>query len=154
MNYKFHHRSFRSLTRALLFIVVLAATAVGCVWLGTPDSVRFNDYLDYNKMGRLPPLPTLADATNTVRAAWADEESAIDNYTLSEKQSRAVDGLWASAMAFEKEGNVAGEQTQLREYLKRTSIANYAWLNPDDREHRRNVAIDKLDALTALNQGS
>src|SRR6185295_9353548 len=154
MNYKFHHRSFRSLTRALLFIIALAATGLGCVWLGTPASVRFNDYLDYNKMGRLPPLPTLADATNTLRAAWGDEESAIDNYTLSEKQSRDVDGLWASAMAFEKEGNVAGEQTQLREYLKRTSIAHYAWLNPDDREHRRNVAIDKLDALNALNQGS
>ena len=58
MKYKFHH----SLTRALLFIVAIAATALGCVWLGTPDSVRFNDYLDYNKMGRLPPLPRVASS--------------------------------------------------------------------------------------------
>src|SRR4029078_3447365 len=101
MNYKFHHRNFRSLTRALLFIVVLAATALGCVWLGTPDSVRFNDYLDYNKMGRLPPLPRVAGETNSVRE---DEESAYEDSTLSEKQSRAVDGVWETAKAFEKDG--------------------------------------------------
>lgn len=154
MTYKFHHRSFRSLTRAVLFIAALAATAVGCMWVETADSVRFNGFQNYREMGRLPPLPTLADATNRLRAAWGDEQSASDNYTLSDKQSRAIDGLWESAMTFEKEGDLAGEQTRLREYLQRTTISRNAWLNPDDRERRRNIATDKLDALTALNQDS
>src|ERR1700755_3076163 len=113
MNYKFH----RSLTRALLFIVALAATAVGCVWLGTPQSVRFNDYLDYREMGRLPPLPTLAGSTNSLRE---DEESAIDDYMLAEKQSRAVDGIWESAKALEKEGKITDELNRLLEYMKQT----------------------------------
>src|SRR6185369_8427119 len=154
MTYKFHHRSFRSLIRAVLFIAALAATAVGCMWVETADSVRFNGFQNYREMGRLPPLPTPADATNTLRAAWGDEQSASDNYTLSDKQSRAIDELWESAMTFEKEGNLAGEQTRLREYLQRTTISRNAWLNPDDRERRRNIATDKLDALTALNQDS
>src|ERR1043165_2091134 len=149
MNYK-----FRSLTCTLLFIAALAATALGCIWIETSDSVRFNSFQNYREMGRLPPLPTLADATNTLRATWRDEESANDKYTAGEHHSRAIDQLWDSALAFEKEGNITDEQTRLREYLDRTSIARNAWLNPDNREHRRNVAIDKLDALTALNQGS
>src|SRR6185503_3403193 len=145
MNYKFRH----SLTHALLFIAAFAATAVGCVWLGTPDSVRFSDYLDYNKMGRLPPLPTLADATTQL-----DDESANENYMVGERHSRAVDGVWESAKAFEKDGKITEELDRLLEYLKQTHTSRNLWLNPDDREHRRNAAIDKLDALTALNQGS
>src|ERR1051325_5952885 len=144
MKYKFH----RSLIRTLVFIVALAATALGCVWLGTPDSVRFNDYLDYNKMGRLPPLPKVAGETNALRE---DEESANEDYELSEKQSRAVDGVWEAAKAFEKDGKITEELNRLLEYVKQTRTARNLYLNPDDREHRRNAAIDKLDALTALN---
>src|ERR1700752_1170954 len=59
MNYR-----FRNLTRALLFIAALAATALGCVWVGTSDSVRFNDSWNYREMQRLPPLPTITDDTS------------------------------------------------------------------------------------------
>src|ERR1044072_2492034 len=149
-----NHRSFRNLTRALLLMAALAATALGCMWVETADSVRFNSFQNYREMGRLLPLPTLGDARNTLRSTWMDEESAYENYTLSDRHSLAISELWKSAMAFEKEGEITGEQTQLREYLSRTSIAHNAWLAPDDREHRRNVAFDKLDALSALNQGS
>src|ERR1044072_3465991 len=102
MKYKFHH----SLTRALFFIAALAVTALGCGWMATTDSVRFNGYKDYNDMGRLPPLPTLANESNTLRAPFNDEQSAEDNYTLAEKHSHAVDGFWESAAAFEKDAKM------------------------------------------------
>ena len=148
MTYKFH--TFRSLTRALVFIGALAATALGCVWLGTSESVRFNDHYSYRDMGRLPPLPTLADRLNTLRATYEND----DNYTIAEKHSRAVDGFWESATAFEKEGKTTDERNRLLEYVNRTRIARYLSFNPTDREHRRSSAVDKLDALTALTQGS
>jgi len=140
MNYKFH--KFRRLTRVLLFIAALAATALGCVWVGTYDSVRFNDRYDYSEMGRLPPLPTLVDETHD------------DNYEVGEKHSREVDGIWESATVFEKDGKVTEQLNRLLEYLKRTSIARNRWFDPTDREQRRNAGIDKIDALSALNQGS
>lgn len=154
MNYKLHH--FRSLTRVLFFIAAVAATALGCMWVGTSDSVRFNDHYSYRDMGRLPPLPTLADGSNTLRASWSvvSESDAADNYDLREKHSRAVDGFWDRATEFEKEGKTTDERNRLLEYVNRTRIARDLWFSPNDREHRRSSAIDKLDALTALTQGS
>ena len=38
--------------------------------------------------------------------------------------------------------------------MRYTSVQRDVWFNPADREHRRNAAIDKLDALTALDRGS
>ena len=159
MSYRFQNRIFRSstrtLTRVLLITAALAATALGCAWVGTPDSVRFNSYQSERDMGRLPPLPTLGDGSNTLRASWQMEDSSgEDPYSLGEKQSRAVDGFWDRAEAFEKEGNLKGEGDRLLEYLKRTNIARDVWFNPTNREYRRNGAVDKLDALTALAHGS
>ncbi len=154
MNFKFHHRSFGSLTRALLFIAALAATALGCVWVGTSDSVRFNDSQDYNDMGRLPPLPIFGDATNTFRANWSDENAAEDNYTRGENRSRAVDELYEAVEELEKEGKTTEARKQLIEYLNRTRFTRNVWFDPINRENRRNGGIDKLDALTALTQGS
>src|SRR6185503_3410212 len=114
MTYKFH--TFRSLTRALVFIGALAATALGCVWLGTSESVLFNDHYSYRDMGRLPPLPTLAEGSNTLRETWENE----DSYPLDEKDSRAVDGFWESAAVFEKDGKTTDERNRLIEYVNRT----------------------------------
>lgn len=146
MNRQLKNGSFRCLTYLLLFVAALAATALGCVWVGTPDSVRFNDYSVYRDDGRLPPLPT--------QASSGDGASADDNYAHGERRSRAADELWTSAETFEKEGKLTEERDRLLEYVKRTSIARNIWFDPTDREHRRNAAIDKLDALSALNQGS
>lgn len=144
----------RTLPRALLLIVTLAATALGCVWLGTYDSVRFNDSEDYTDMGRLPPLPIFADATNAWGATLLDENTAEDNYTRGERRSRAVDEFWEGVADLEKKGKTTEARNRLIEYLNRTHHARNVWFNPVDREHRRNGAIDKLDALTALGQGS
>src|ERR1041384_4261148 len=84
MKYNFHHRSIR----ALLFIVALATTALGCVWLGTPDSVRFNDTLSYREMERLPPLP-FADQTDTTSNAPANKQPTEEQKRLLEYSKRA-----------------------------------------------------------------
>src|ERR1044072_9472529 len=150
MKYKFHH----SLTRALFFIAALAVTALGCGWMSTTDSVRFNGYKDYKDMGRLPPLPTLAHESNPLAAPSNDKQSPAHNYTFAENHSHAVDGFWESAAAFEKDGKLTEELNRLLEYLERTRIARNLWFDPTDRAPRRNSAIDKVDALAALNQGS
>ena len=137
------HRSFRNLTRALLFIAALAATALGCVWVGTSDSVRFNDSLSYREMGRLPPLPLMQQ-----------EAPLNDDYELSEKRAREADEIWESAGKLEQEGKITEERNRLLEYLKRTGNTPDLWSYPVDPSRRRNGAFDKLDALTALNQGS
>lgn len=146
MNHK-----FRNLTRALLFIAALAATALGCVWVGSFDSVRFNDSRNYREMGRLPPLPIRPEETNSLGPPGDDGEEV---YTRGEKHSQAVDELWKSAADFEKDGKITEALNKLLEYLKHTDNTNDIWFNPTDREQRRNGAFDKLDALTALNQGS
>lgn len=154
MNSKSHRRNFRNLARALGVIAALAATALGCVWVGTPDSVRFNDYQDYDDMGRLPPLPIFGDATNTYRANWGDENTTEDKYTRGETRSREVDEIYEAVEELETEGKTTEARKQLIEYLSRTRFARNIWFDPINRDNRRNGAFDKLDALTALSQGS
>lgn len=59
--------SWRATSRVLVFISALSATALGCGWVGTSHSVRFNDYQTEREMGRLPPLPTLSNGQNDLR---------------------------------------------------------------------------------------
>lgn len=157
MRVKFHIPTFRTITRVLLFTAAVAATALGCGWLGTADSVRFNSYQSEREMGRLPPLPTMAGGLNSLRASWGGEdvsEASEDDYADGERHSREVDGFWDAATAFEKEGKLKDEGDRLVLYLKQTEVARHLWFNPTDRESRRNGAVDKLDALTALAHGS
>src|SRR5713101_2089227 len=88
--------TMRMIARALLCIASVAATALGCAWVGTSHSVRFNDHQTEREMGRLPPLPTLANGMNDARAYWDLDESGEtdDDYTLGEKRTKEVDALW------------------------------------------------------------
>jgi len=113
-----NNRSFRHLTHVLLFVAALAATALGCVWIGTPDAVRFNDHLNYNDMGRLPPLPAVANKPE------------------------------------EKDEKLVAERNRLLEYLKRNNLAADIWFNPANPDLRSSAGTDKLDALSAMKQGS
>jgi TolA-binding protein len=151
------HRTTRTIARVLLFIGGLAATAVGCAWMGTSHSVRFNGYQTEREMGRLPPLPTLANGMNELRAYWGMEDvgqSPDDDYTVGEKRSKEVDALWDRAEAAERDGNLRLDRELLRQYLQRTGIARDVWFNPSSRQQRRNSAIDRLEALSALDRGS
>src|SRR6185369_10999044 len=103
----------------LLSLLVAAATALACSWPGTSHSVRFNDYQTERQMGRLPPLPTMADGLNDARAYWEAENE--DYYETSEKNAKQIDSLWAQAETAEKDGNLGLVETNLQHYLKATS---------------------------------
>ena len=96
MNYKLSNRSWRSLTHLVLFIAALAATALGCVWVGVSDSVRFNDHLDYNEMGRLPPLLTANDDTRDATVEKAHKLTPERNGVLEYLKRN---GISASGLA-------------------------------------------------------
>src|SRR6266566_1122538 len=87
----------RTTLRVLLLVCTLAITALGCAWMGTSHSVRFNDYQTEREMGRLPPLPTLANGMNDARAYWENEDvgqTPDDDYTVGEKRTEEVDAFW------------------------------------------------------------
>src|SRR6267142_4424963 len=149
--------SLRSIACVILCGATVTATAIGCAWMGTSHSVRFNDYQTEREMGRLPPLPTLANGMNDARAYWENEDVGQrpdDDYTVGEKRTREVDALWERAEAAEKEGNLRLDRDLLNEYLKRTEISRDLWFYPAGRQQRRNSAVDRLDALSALDRGS
>lgn len=128
----------------VLALMIAAVTVFGCSWPGTSHSVRFNDYQTERDMGRLPPLPTMANGLNELRATWDNEYGEDwDDYSESEDHSKKVDGLWERAEAAEKDGNLRLDRELLTEYLKR-----------GEGPGRRNSATDRIDALTALDQGS
>jgi TolA-binding protein len=135
---------------SLLMLIVLAVitatvTVFGCSWLGTSHSVRFNDYQTEREMGRLPPLPTMANGMNQARARW--DEGDYEGYEEAEAQEKKIDDLWERAEAAEKDGNLRLAPNLLNQYLKDTA-------GPREISAHRNSAFDRLDAFTALDQGS
>ena len=98
MNYQ--QNIFNSLSGAsLLMLIVLAlitaaVTVFGCAWSGTSHSVRFNDYQTEREMGRLPPLPTMANGMNQARAGWDEsDERYYETYEEIEAQEKKIDDL-------------------------------------------------------------
>ena len=138
-----------------LSLVAAAATAIGCAWPGTSHSVRFNGFQTERAMGRLPPLPTMANGLNELRVQWDVEEAeSEDDYTVAEDETKKVDALWDRADTAEKNGDLRLDRDLLNEYLKRSDIPRHIWFYPANRQTRRNSAIDRLDALNALDRGS
>jgi TolA-binding protein len=153
-NPAFPRRSLRKIFRVLLCAASVTATAIGCGWIGTSHSVRFNQYQTEREMGRLPPLPTLANGMNDARAYWDNDSGETDDYTAGEKRTKEVDALWERAEKAEQDGNLHLDRDLLNEYLKRTEISRDVWFYPAALQRRRNSAIDRLDALSALDRGS
>src|SRR6266550_6674196 len=138
-----------------LSLIAAVATAIGCSWPGTSHSVRFNQYQTEREMGRLPPLPTMANGLNEGRAYWDNEAGeSKDDYAGAEKRTKEVDALWERAEKAEQDGNLRLDRDLLREYVERTGTDRDVWFNPSGRQQRRNSAFDRLDALSALNRGA
>jgi TolA-binding protein len=135
-------------------LAIVSATVIGCGWPGTTShSVRFNDYQTEREMGRLPPLPTLANGTNEIRTHWELEDPAgtpETAYTLGEKRTEEVRSLWERADAAEGDGNLPLDRLALQKYLELTGGPRDIWFTPSGD---RNSAIDRLDALSALDRG-
>ncbi|MEP6707037.1 MAG: outer membrane protein assembly factor BamD [Pyrinomonadaceae bacterium] len=136
-----------------LTLIAAVATAIGCAWPGTSHSVRFNAYQTEREMQRLPPLPTMANGMNEARAYWDIDEEPIDDSPYVDP-AKEVDALWDRAEAAEKDGNLRLDRELLSDYLKRTQAAREGWTGYANRQERRNSAMDRLDAMTALNHGS
>jgi len=132
----------------VLALITAAVTVFGCAWSGTSHSVRFNDYQTEREMGRLPPLPTMANGMNQARAGWDEsDERYYETYEEIEAQEKKIDDLWSRAESAEKDGNLRLAHSLLNEFLKGTA-------GPREISDRRNSAFDRLDAFTALDQGS
>src|SRR4051812_19134678 len=137
-----------------LSLIAAVATAIGCGWPGTSHSVRFNAYQTERQMGRLPPLPTMANGMNEARASWNIAEDAVADDSAYIDPAKEVDALWDRAEAAEKDGNLSLDRELLRDYLVRTEPARDGWIGYTNRQERRNSARDRLDAMMALDHGS
>lgn len=137
-----------------VFIAAATATVIGCGWSGTEHSVRFNAYQTEREMGRLLPLPTLANGKTELREYWESED--VEDATLDDNQQRSseTDAIWEKAEAAEEGGDLRLTRTLLRDYLARTQVGRDGWPEPTNRQSRRNSAIDRLDAMTALEHGA
>src|ERR1051325_1267366 len=130
---------------AVFSLIGAAIAALGCAWPGTSHSVRFNSYQGEREMGRLPPLPTMANGLNSLRAAWDDvaDEDTYADYSTSEDHSKKIDSLWTRAGEAEENTNLRLTRDLLVQYLKEGSGQSH-----------RNSAIDRLDALGAIDEGA
>jgi outer membrane protein assembly factor BamD (BamD/ComL family) len=145
--------------RIAVCILAATATVIGCGWFAPENSIRFNGFETERQMGRLPPLPTLANGKTESTIYWSyeaemgDEDSEAD-YQTARRRTAEVDALWDQAEAAERTGALGRARELLREYLARTSVARDPALYPKDRQQRRNSAIDRLDALSTLDKGT
>ncbi|MGH9840029.1 MAG: tetratricopeptide repeat protein [Blastocatellia bacterium] len=139
----------------LLIAAVAVSTAIGCGWsFATEHSVRFTGYSAKSEFTRLPPLPINLEA----RRKKAPVSQALDEeaeYEAVTRREAEMDDLWVRAGDAEQQGNYALSARLLREYLQR-SVAEYdgGWWDAAPLQLRRNSAVDRLDALTALGQGA
>jgi outer membrane protein assembly factor BamD (BamD/ComL family) len=140
--------------RVACFVSAATATVIGCGWIGTEHSVRFHPYQTEREMGRLPPLPTLANGRNDLPDDRQKEEDWQVYYDASEQRAKEIEGIWEQAETAEQRGNLSLARTLLSDYLSRTTVSRYLWDTVQDRQSRRNSAIDRLDAMTALGRGS
>jgi outer membrane protein assembly factor BamD (BamD/ComL family) len=131
----------------------VAARVLACGDWGLYDdhSVRFSGYLSERRFGRLPSLPDSILADENKLFTWKTDGYYDDWNT----EGSDLERLWTAA-------GQAQERTdlhQLREHLRRFLEASRGLRDgngsaPENLQLLRNSAIDKLDALTALDQGS
>jgi outer membrane protein assembly factor BamD (BamD/ComL family) len=147
---------------SFFIVLVGAVTALACIWsLYTDHSVRFNSFRKGRGFYRLPPLPIMYDSKtgkeiyyNTMNASFYSEgeEYAIKEPGSPNPFNPNADDLWEQARTAQQLGKLNQVQALLQQYLKSTAIRPIE--NDAEQQARRNSAIDRLDALTALRQGS
>jgi TolA-binding protein len=144
--------------KLLLCTLAATATVIACGWIGAGEqSVRFNSYRTEREMGRLPPLPTLANGLTELSAQWMTEpewDDPVSDYGVAQRREKETDELWERADAASTAGEFALARSLLREYLARTNLQRDAWFAPVNCLQRRNSAVDQLDALAAYDKGA
>ena len=148
--------------RSLIATAAGAVTAFACAWSGANDhSVRFNDYRTGRGFYRLPPLPIMYDAKRGEEISANQLENydyqgaRYDETTGAEPPLTIVeesDQVWSQAMAAIDSEKFGEARQLLREFL---TLTHYPTIDPYEmRQVRRNSAVDLLDAMTAIDQGS
>lgn len=146
------------------FVVMLAGavTAMACIWsLYTDHSVRFNSFRSGRGFYRLPPLPIMYDSkmgkeitvndtgeSANSEAEWEAEREPKPSDPLTVSSSE----IWEQARVAIQQENLSKAQLLLQKYLALTTQPTLE--EETERQQRRNAAYDRLDALTALQQGS
>lgn len=94
--------------RVAICILAATATAIGCGWFGPENSIRFNGFKTERQMGRLPPLPTLANGkTEASQSQSYQDETDGDSesdYQALKRRTGEVDALWEQAEAAQMNG--------------------------------------------------
>lgn len=143
------------------FIVVLAAaiTALACGWSYVTDhSVRFNSFRNGRGFYRLPPLPIMFDSKTGKEIAVIDEQSLYKyNQELNEGSDSSAPpeltatDIWQNAQSAVQTENLPEAEKLLRKFIEITNLPTFG---EEERQWQRNSAYDRLDALSALKQGS
>lgn len=128
-----------------------AAAAVGCGWVGTEHSVRFNGRRNEQQFSRLPPLPF--DARKRTKPDYREEE---DSETPVSEPGKDADKVWASADESARRGDFAQARKLWGEYLKLTESGSgdESYDTLAGSQERRNSARDRLEASEALDHGT
>ena len=93
-----------------------AGLALGCGWVGTEHSVRFNRWHSKWQFSRLPALPF--DARERTTPDWREVE--VEPYDRAGSGAEETDALWTRAEAAAIAGDFAEARKLLRDYLGRT----------------------------------
>lgn len=136
---------------ACLFFVLAAVTVtvIGCGWEGPEWSVRFGWY-DNKKLQRLPPLaePSLGYVDSKYANRSSEEKEEANKRLFSR-----IDTLWNEAKESEEQGNLSEVREKLNACLEtEKSLRSSSDYYYSHKNFDYNSAIDRLDALTALNQ--
>ena len=144
---------------ALIFFGVIAAVTVvwACGWSATTrHSVRFHSYGSDKEFSRLPPLPYQVDR-KTGKSKYTHDLYEHDDertYEQEEKDIGEIDNVWKQAKNAEMNGDYIRTAQLLQEYLHLSQFVRDQYFGPKNWQERRNTALDKLDALSALKHGS
>lgn len=125
-----------------------AGVALGCGWGGFDNSIRFGyGATDLDRM-RLPPLPT--DPRGAKKKD--DDEEGVS----AVQRAGEADKLWDEADEAAGAGELQKAASLLRSYLARTDAfaRDTEGEEPTNFRERRASALDRLDALGALERGS
>jgi outer membrane protein assembly factor BamD (BamD/ComL family) len=150
-------RRIRNARASALCLVALFASgalaALGCGWIGTEHSVRFNRWHGERRFSRLPSLPF--DARRKTKTSYEDEDYDEEAERQSEEAGKKADALWAQASDAAREGDLARLRTLLRDYRTEAEAAVCkGYGSPVNCKSRLKSASDTLDALASLEHGA
>jgi TolA-binding protein len=153
-----HHRLGAALLGACVLFIVGAGVAVGCGWMGTSHSVRFNAWIEEKDFSRLPPLPFSAREKTRDVDEYIDEEQWEEKYERKKRVGKELDALWQRALEASEGDDLGAARKLLGEYLGRAGGdacgETDQWAERGCVPARRTFAADQLDALTALEHGA